>query len=49
MWERENDKFSLIINIINGTTFLIITIINCLHKMEDQETVEREYELLCLL
>ena len=47
--ERENERFSLIINIINCMPFFIITIINCLQKMgEDQETVGRENELICL-
>ena len=47
-WERENEKSSLIIKIINCMCFLIITIINCLQKMgEDQETLGRENELLC--
>ena len=32
IWERENEKFFLIINIINCMPFLIITIINCLKK-----------------
>ena len=42
MWERENENFSLIINIINYMHFLIITINNCLQKMgEDQDTIER--------
>ena len=42
MWERENEKFSLIINIINYMYFLIITTINCLQKMgENQETIGR--------
>ena len=40
-WERENKKFSIIINIINYIPFLIIAIISYLPKMEDQETVER--------
>ena len=37
LWERENEKF-----------FLIINIINCLQKMEDQEMIGRANELLWL-
>ena len=47
IWEKENEKFFLIIYIINCMPFLIITIINCLQRIEDQETITRENELLC--
>ena len=32
IWKRENEKFFLIINMINCMSFWIITIINCLKK-----------------
>ena len=47
--ERENENYFLIINIINCMHFLIITIINYLQKIgEDQDIVGRENELLYL-
>ena len=50
IWERENEKSSFIINIINCTpsliinmSFIITVIISCCRKVgEDQETIGRE-------
>ena len=45
MLERENKKFSIITNIINCISFFIITIINCLQKMKEQEMTGKDNEL----
>ena len=37
MWERENENFSIIFNIINCIPFLIIATISCHPKMEDRD------------